>query len=912
MFDKGSSKIEGFTLRLTLYGKQSQQGYKERIDKIVWSPDGKRIASGGDRILIHDLSRRTVTPIFGERFLSILAWSPDGNSLAIGHRDDNVSVWNLENDQDTPIFKDVGPEVSCIAWSSDGQILASGFNDGSIRIWSINGYIDQEVGHVFGESITNIAWSPNGRMLASSSSSGSVYFWNAMTGKLIRSVKSHSSEIYEIAWSLDGNLLVSCSKDQTIRIINIETGRQGIILEGHTGAVTSIKFSSKGHLLASRSMDNTVRIWHCDSWQTVAILREQSPDIYSNLAFHPTTSVLATVGDKNTAIHIWTFELPLLLDIASKTSAAKYTNAKVVLVGDSGVGKSGLGLTLSGQPFAPTESTHGRRIWTFLSEKVTLDNGGEETREILLWDLAGQPGYRLIHQLHLNEVALALVVFDAHSETDPFAGVRHWDRALRQAQRVQGETEFPIKKLLILARIDRGGISVSRERIRMLVQDLEFDDYIETSAREGWNIKDLATKIEELINWSLLPKVISTNLFQQIKAFLIEEKESARYLSTMEDLFHSFVRSNRLLPQDSDVRAQFETCIGRVESRGLIRRLNFGGLILLQPELLDSYASSIVNAARDEPDGLGSIDENMARDGRFRMSSDERIKDKMQEKLLLIATIEDLLGHEIALREPADDGSYLVFPSQLTRERPGIPDPEGQAVIITFEGPVLSIYATLIVRISHSGVFTKRELWRNAATYDAKTGGVCGVVLRELEEGRGELLLHFKDFASDETCFQFEEYIISHLLRRSLKNSVFRYRRFVCEGCGFVVTDQLIQLRTERGFNWVTCPGCGDRISLIDRKEHISSLRLSRVTDMDRAADAQRNLETAESVFQGKVMVGDSDLQTMELVVIKRRRLYILEQQRAYHGYTTPPEVIMEIDDLQSNIEKLEQQLWHK
>ena len=47
--------------------------------------------------------------------------------------------------------------------------------------------------------------------------------------------------------------------------------------------------------------------------------------------------------------------------------------------------------------------------------------------------------------------------------------------------------------------------------------------------------------------------------------------------------------------------AQFETCIGRVESRGLIRRLSFGNFVLLQPELLDAYASAFVNAVKEEP-----------------------------------------------------------------------------------------------------------------------------------------------------------------------------------------------------------------------------------------------------------------------------------------------------------------------
>jgi hypothetical protein len=52
------------------------------------------------------------------------------------------------------------------------------------------------------------------------------------------------------------------------------------------------------------------------------------------------------------------------------------------------------------------------------------------------------------------------------------------------------------------------------------------------------------------------------------------------------------------------------------------------------------------------------------------MSSDERIADKEEERLLLIATVEDLIRREIAFKEQADGGAHLVFPSQLTRDIP--------------------------------------------------------------------------------------------------------------------------------------------------------------------------------------------------------------------------------------------------
>lgn len=72
-------------------------------------------------------------------------------------------------------------------------------------------------------------------------------------------------------------------------------------------------------------------------------------------------------------------------------------------------------------PFVPSiplaEGTQG-------TERTEGTNSLTETRETLLWDLAGQPGYRLVHQLHLGEVAVALVLFDARSETEPLSIVR--------------------------------------------------------------------------------------------------------------------------------------------------------------------------------------------------------------------------------------------------------------------------------------------------------------------------------------------------------------------------------------------------------------------------------------------------------------------------------------------------------
>ncbi len=847
---------KGFKLRHILTGHSSY------VFSVAWSPDGRTLASGSTdqsiRLWEPQSSSQSIRTLSGHTNpINSVAWSPDGRMLASGSSK-TIHLWKPQSSsQSIQFLKGHTDLINSVAWSPDGRILASGSRDDTIRLWEPQ--FSQSIQILKGHAgfINSVAWSPDGRTLASGSDDDTIRLWEPQFSQSIQILKGHAGFINSVAWSPDGRMLASGSDDKTIRLWNPLKGQCTKILEEHTKAVVWISFSPDGRLLGSKSLDGTVRLWRTDIWECVSILYEYS-EISANLAFHPTLPILATLSGEEKNIRIWDLDIDTILNIHSPTSTS-YTNAKVVLLGDSGVGKSGLGLVLSGQPFALTESTHARHVWKFDQQEIELDERRKETRETLLWDLAGQPGYRLIHQLHLNEVAVALVVFDARSETDPFAGVYHWDRALRQAQRVQGSAALPLKKILVQARVDRGGIGASPERVQALINECGFDAYFETSAREDWHISDLRAAVCQAIDWDALPKISSTQLFQNIKAFLIAEKESGRYLSTVDDLYSTFLKTQDAPTERENLYAQFETCIGRVEAANLIKRLSFGKLVLLQPELLDAYASALIDAVRDEPDGLGSIEEEHVRTGTFRMSQDERIKDKEQEKWLLLTMIEDMVRRELALREE----HYLVFPSQSTRENPDLPDPDGKAVIFTFEGPVLNIYATLAVRLSHSGLFKKKELWKNAITYIATVGGQCGLFLRNIGEGRGELILFFDKVepASEETRFYFEEFVQTHLLRKAIPETLKRRRIFSCNKCGFIVTDQLMRIRNELGFNWLDCPGCGNnRIWLRDREERITATPSPRVQEMDRAADRQRDREAAKSTIQGKEATMDFDV----------------------------------------------------
>jgi len=758
------------------------------------------------------------------------------------------------------------------------------------------------------EPAGGIAWSPDGRRLAVTDASGALAIWDVERGSLLVQAQPHDGWVDGPLWTPDGSAIVTVGRDRAVRLSSAEdlavrwqatapervcysvalsgdgacvacahgdgavrvwetaSGRELAILEG-SDSVGSLAFSTASDVLAGGTK-GAIKLWRRADWECVATLPYSPERLIGGLAFHPRKPILAAKHAARDAegrpgpgsIDCWRLDYDVLLGREVARSSRRYVNAKVVLLGDTGVGKSGLGLVLSGRHYAPTDSTHGRRVWAFSPDGEGPDSARGDAREVLLWDLAGQPGYRMVHQLHLNEVAVALVVFDSRSETDPFAGVKHWVRALAQARRVEGDAAVPVRTFLVAARADRGGVAVRQQRVQALVEQLDFDHVFETSAKEGWQIAELKAALLDAIDWARLPTVSSNAQLVEIRQFLLDATTGGRVLATGDELFRGYCAAHAPDAGDRDLRREFDACLSRVESRGLVRRLQFGGLVLLQPELLDAYASALVLAAKDDPDGLGVIAEEDAIAARFRLPESERVASRDDEKLLLIAMVGELLRHEVALKEATDAGVDLVFPSQFTRERPDAPHVAGRALTFGFEGSLHNVYATLAVRLARSDLFARREMWRNAATYAATAGGDCGIYLREVEEGVGELDVFFDEAAADAVRRQFETYVFEHLRRRAAAGSVTRRRVVACPGCRYALPDDLVRIRRDRGDREMPCPACGECTLDLDEAAEPTAAIDAAVTAMHRSANAGRDSDVAATRLKGKVETNDFDV----------------------------------------------------
>ncbi len=396
----GGSPVPGLTLRHVL------QGYTGVVNRIAWSPDGSYLASPSEdkTIRIWDARTGACVRILQRHTSGVnsVAWSPDGQHLASASHDKTLRLWDAASGKHLQKLVGHTDYVRSVSWSSDGQRIASTSDDQTIRLWEVaSGNALQTLeGHT--DWVFSVTWSPDGQRIASASADKIIRQWETASGKHLRTLQGHTAEVWSIAWSPDGQRIASASADKTIRLWEAASGKALQVLEGHSGWVDSISFSSDGQWLASKSNsktnrgDNTVRLWRCDTWACVAILDEPASDHWPpSLAFHPRLPILATLGEEDTIIRIWELDEALLLGQAQKS--VHYTTAKLVLVGDSGVGKTGLGWRLAHGEFKEHASTHGQQFWAIPQLGLKRQDGTE--CEAVLWDLAGQHVYRQIHSI---------------------------------------------------------------------------------------------------------------------------------------------------------------------------------------------------------------------------------------------------------------------------------------------------------------------------------------------------------------------------------------------------------------------------------------------------------------------------------------------------------------------------------
>ncbi|QHG16228.1 AAA-like domain-containing protein [Nostoc sp. ATCC 53789] len=150
-----------------------------------------------------------------------VVFSPDGKTLASASWDNTIKLWNRETGKEITTLTGYGNWANSVVFSPDGKTLASASRDNTIKLWNreTGKEITTLTGHI--AEVKSVAFSPDGKTLASASADHTIKLWNLDTGKEITTLTGHSDIVFSVVFSPDGKTLASGGQDNTIILWNL-------------------------------------------------------------------------------------------------------------------------------------------------------------------------------------------------------------------------------------------------------------------------------------------------------------------------------------------------------------------------------------------------------------------------------------------------------------------------------------------------------------------------------------------------------------------------------------------------------------------------------------------------------------------------------------------------------------------
>jgi eukaryotic-like serine/threonine-protein kinase len=156
--------------------------------------------------------------------ITTVVYSPDGRHIASGDSEGNIKIWDADRQREQLTLKGSNGTVNCLVFDSSGKRLAAGDNDRVVRVWDVE--TGREISRFTGHNdvVLSVAFHPKGHRIVSGGGDGSVKFWEADTGRLIYSLLRDGLPVRSVAITRDGKTVIAAPDDVALRGWNTETG----------------------------------------------------------------------------------------------------------------------------------------------------------------------------------------------------------------------------------------------------------------------------------------------------------------------------------------------------------------------------------------------------------------------------------------------------------------------------------------------------------------------------------------------------------------------------------------------------------------------------------------------------------------------------------------------------------------
>ncbi|KAF9124453.1 hypothetical protein BGX30_000930 [Mortierella sp. GBA39] len=255
--------------------------------------------------------------------VSSCAFSPDGEFLAAGLRNGNISIYNTATWTRIKVFQGHQKVVAGLAYSPNSQLLLSGSDDKTARLWNSETGSTDFILEGHSGKVTAVAFSPTGQQVATASNDHSVRLWDAQTGAVVFVLADNIDKVTSIAYSPNGNTIASVSKDGTIRIIDTLTGLS-VLVSCEGDIQRRLTYSLDGQRIATGSLSGQLQLWEA---ATATLERGRKwkahPSVITSIAFSPDDRWIAS-SSRDRTVKLWDSRSGLL--VSSFLNHMNYVN----------------------------------------------------------------------------------------------------------------------------------------------------------------------------------------------------------------------------------------------------------------------------------------------------------------------------------------------------------------------------------------------------------------------------------------------------------------------------------------------------------------------------------------------------------------------------------------------------------
>ena len=320
----------------------AQPAHHDHGRAIDYSPDGKLIASGSERVLLWDATTMTrIAPLEYDSAVWSVAFSPNGRWLVSTHGDGAILIWDVINRELEANLREHSGGVRAIAFSPDGKRLASSSEDQSVILWNAESGQKESVVTTHQTRVGGVAFSPDGSWFVSADQSGYVvrhdvgrdeprwianggrdfvcYFlavspdrrfvattfgiYSAETGATLLFDRNGWRAIYSGAFTNDGTRLVGVNDSGFVVVLDTRTWELVERQQWTTSPLVSMSLSPDGTQIVTGEDAKLVRLGTLNPLRQTAVIGQHSARVKA-VAFSPDGKQVASAGDDK-MIALW-------------------------------------------------------------------------------------------------------------------------------------------------------------------------------------------------------------------------------------------------------------------------------------------------------------------------------------------------------------------------------------------------------------------------------------------------------------------------------------------------------------------------------------------------------------------------------------------------------------------------------